>query len=117
MKRGIRLPSGRWVSVNTYLIAWRQLQTTAILNPDKLITGWDHFPTTAKEILRDMRYGLHDRINRHDRTRPPTWRKLDADWQRAMTHSAYMLNTPRLIIDWLPAELRHRFNHRLRTDQ
>jgi len=34
-----------------------------------------------------------------------------------MTYTARMLNTPRLVIDWLPADLRKRFLHRLRSSE
>jgi len=40
-------------------------------------------------------------------------RKLSSDWQRAVTQAAYALNSPRLVIHWLPVELRKRFAHRL----
>jgi hypothetical protein len=112
MKRYITLPNGNACSLPTYVKAWRTLKAA---RPEAQIEGWDHFATEAGEILRDMTFGVHDRINRHI----PGYgrgRKWSSDWQRAMIQASDRLNTPRLIIDWLPTDLKKRFAHRLRVN-
>jgi len=111
MKRYISLPNGRACGLPTYVKAWRTLKAA---RPDEQIKGWDHFATEAAEILRDIRYGVHDRINRHI----PDYghgRKWDSNWQHDMQRAARDLNTPRLVISWLPFEIKERFAHRLRN--
>jgi len=112
MKRYITLPNGNRCGLPTYCKAWRTLKEA---KPDEQIKGWDHFATEASEILHDIRFGIHDRINRH----VPEYghgRKWDSDWQRAMIQASDRLNTPRLIIDWLPEDLKERFAARLRVN-
>lgn len=75
------------------------------------LCGW--WPATREEIIRQFYEGMHDRINKHD----PQYRKgrkWDQDWQRQIGHAARALNHPRLVIDWLPADLQKRFSYRLR---
>ncbi len=62
--RCVIIPCGRPVSVRQYAAAWRMVRS---LPPDTPIRArqWDHCDTTAGRVLRDMRHGLHDRINRH----------------------------------------------------
>lgn len=107
----IRLPNGKRCTVSRYVTAWRTIKTLA---PDTSLPGFDHFPAPAASILDAMRYGLHDRINKHD----PAYghgRKWANDWQRHTLQAAHALNTPRLVIDWLPIEFKERFAHRLRS--
>jgi len=59
MTRTINLPSGRNVSLKTYVSAWKTLKA---MNPETKIDGWCEWPTTARNILRDMRKGTEDRI-------------------------------------------------------
>lgn len=109
MKRYITLPNGNACSLPTYVKAWRTLKTAS---PDEEIKGWDHFPTEAHSILRDIRHGVHDRINRH----LPGYgkgRKWADIWQTEAMRAARALNTPRLIIHWLPSDLKERFANRL----
>ncbi len=63
MKRVIHLPNGKACSLPTYCAAWRTLKTIA---PDAEIKGWEWYPIEARDILRDLRAGMHDRINRRD---------------------------------------------------
>jgi hypothetical protein len=112
MKRYITLPNGNACGIPTYVKAWRTLKTA---QPDEQIKGWDHFATEAKDILREIRYGVHDRINRHI-SGYGHGRKWSEDWQRTMIQSADRLNTPRLVIDWLPGDLKERFANRLRVN-
>lgn len=107
----IRIPNGRAVTLAEYCRSWRTLKT---LDPAARVQGWDHFATDAGAILRAIREGVHDRINR----RLP-WsqegRKWAPIWQRDMARAARELNHPRLCIHWLPPDLRERFGHRLAT--
>lgn len=107
----IRIPNGRAVTLAEYCRSWRTLKTMA---PSARVQGWDHFSTDAASILRAIREGVHDRINRR-----LSWsqegRKWAPIWQRDMQRAARDLNHPRLRIHWLPADLRERFGHRLAT--
>lgn len=62
MKHTIRLPNKAAVTVGVYAAAWRTLKQ---LPPDRLVSGFDDFPMEAGEILGRIRFGVHDRINRH----------------------------------------------------
>lgn len=111
MQRAITLGDGKKVSLGKYVSAWK---TILALPPETFIgrcpDGWDG---RASDALRQLRAGMHDRINRHD----PSFgkgRKWSNDWQRETLQAAARLNTPRLIIDWLPPHLKERFGHRLR---
>lgn len=111
VKRVIVLANGRSVSLRVYAKAWRELTG---LPRDAQIRGFDYFAMSAGAVLDAVREGLMDRINRHipDHGRGRKW---SSDWQRMMGHAARQLNTPRLIIDWLPPELQARFGRRLRA--
>lgn len=110
-KNTIVLPNGRRTSVSRYVAAWHALKA---MPASATVPGFDHFPAPASDILGSMRAGLHDRINRHD-VAFGKGRKWDADWQRAALQTAGRVNTPRLIIDWLPPDFKARFAHRLRS--
>jgi len=107
----IRLPNGACVTVAEYCRSWRTLKTLA---PDVGVKGWDHFATDAGAILRALRSGMHDRINRRLSWSQDT-RKWSPIWQADMARAARDLNHPRLRIHWLPSDLRARFGHRLAT--
>lgn len=100
--RYITLADGRKIGLGKYVAAWR---TCLQLPPETHIgRGISGFGQSAGEALSDLRYGLHDRINRHI----PGYgrgRKWHADWQRAALQASHALNTPRLAIHWLPADL------------
>ena len=112
MKRIIRLPNGHRCGLGEYARSWREVKRLAATAPDAQIKDWDHFPTSAATVLHDLRFGMHDRINRHiagyDRGR-----KWAIEWQVETIRTARALNTPRLAIHWLPTEWRGRFSHRL----
>lgn len=61
-QRAITLPSGKRVSLGAYVAAWRKLKT---IDPETEIMDWDWFPVTARDVLRQISDGVHDRINRH----------------------------------------------------
>ena len=109
MKRTVKLPNGRCVTLGEYVRSWRILKT---LPPTREVTRFFDWPEPAADILRELRRGIHDRINRH----LPGYgagRKWNPDWQRAMGHAARELNDPRLRIHYLPPDLKQRFAHRL----
>jgi hypothetical protein len=109
----IGLPNGRKVSLGSYIRGWKAVKAA---KPSQAIKGWEHFPVRADEVLRDYSRGVQARINRHD----PAYgigRKWDPDWERAMIQASRQLNTPRLIIRYLPSELKERFAHRLERNK
>jgi hypothetical protein len=82
------LPSGKRCSPPTYCQCWRTLKT---LDPDTEVKGWEWYPYKATEILRELRYGLHDRINRHI----PGFgrgRKWSTDYQITLRREAQVVN-------------------------
>lgn len=111
--RAIKLGNGRRIGLGAYVAAWRTLRTMA---PDTWIpTCPDGWSGTAADALAQCRAGMHDRINRHIASYG-RGRKWAPDWQRETLQAAGRLNTPRLIIDWLPMHLKTRFAHRLRCN-
>ena len=58
--RTITLPSGKTITLKTYVASWKTLKT---LPPDTQIANWNWFPTSACQILREIHSGIHDRIN------------------------------------------------------
>lgn len=111
MINAFRLPNGRLVTIKSYVKAWKTLRS---MDPNAMIPGWDDFPTEAWRVLREMRRGMHDRINRHmlDHGKGRKWTD---DWFFAAFRCARDVNTPRLIVRWVPAEFRSRLAGRLTT--
>lgn len=110
--RYVTLGDKRRVPLGAYVAAWRAvLAAPADQRTDRSLC--ERFPSTAGDVLREFRDGLHDRINRH----VPGYgvgRKWSADWQREAVHFAASINTPRLVIRYLPKDFRGpRFMHRL----
>lgn len=70
---------------------------------------------TAEEWLRWFRERLDVKISSHIKGFE-IGRKWDLDYQVEIRRAARALNTPRLVIDWLPADLKTRFAHRLRRN-
>ncbi|MCP4878276.1 MAG: hypothetical protein GY896_22720 [Gammaproteobacteria bacterium] len=103
--------ANRDVPLKAYVQAWKQvLAESSEVEYSEGLTGY--WSVSRDEVLSQFRAGLHDRINRHI----PGYgvgRKWDSDWQRCIANVARQLNTPRLIIHWLPKELKERFAHRL----
>lgn len=58
----ITLPGGRKVTAGEYVRSWKILRTLPANRP---VANWDHFPTPAGAILREISRGCADRINRH----------------------------------------------------
>lgn len=53
-------PEGRYVSVKVMAKALSAIKK----NPEADYPGWNWYPTQGYEILREVRRGIHDRINR-----------------------------------------------------
>ena len=111
----VRIPSGRLVSLGAYVAGWRKVAALAATDPDARVHGWDYFAEDAWRVLRDLRDGMHDRINRHI-AGYGIGRKWDADWQRAARHCANEVNHPRLIVRYVPPDLRARLAHRIHRE-
>lgn len=122
MTSTVTLPNGRAVTLAAYVRAWNLLREAP---PGELFTGFDSFdprrPMKAEEIRRRMRAGLHERISEAIPytlrglacSLPPRGRKRSPDWQRAARHCAREVNTPRLIVRWVPRDFRARLAHRI----
>jgi hypothetical protein len=96
-RRCIVLPNGNRCGVATYVAAWHTLKTIA---PDEHVKGFHWWPEKASRILRELRYGMHDRINRHD----PAYgrgRKWFDDYQTHQSRDARRVNeyAARRIVD------------------
>lgn len=80
-QRVVTLGNGQQVPLKNYVRAW---QIAKSMNPETGVRGTPSDPGgggTAADVVREMRAGMHDRINKHD----PQFgkgRKWDADWQR-----------------------------------
>lgn len=112
-KRYVTLGDGRHIGLGAYVAAWRSCKT---LEPSTYVgRGISGHGDTAGEALRQLREGMDDRINRHD----PTFghgRKWSYQWQAETMRAASALNTPRLVVHWLPAWLKEKFSDRLFSD-
>jgi hypothetical protein len=112
-RRVVTVPTGRRVGLAEYVRSWQVLRG---LPPDTEVRGWEWYPLPVREVLAALRRGMHDRISRH-----LPWyqrgRKWDHDWQRHAIQTAHAANTPRLVLDWAPRDLRARLAHRLRDHQ
>lgn len=102
MKRYVTLADGRTIGLGKYVAAWKACKA---LPPQtwigKDVSGWGQF---AGEALADLESGMVDRINRNI----PGYgvgRKWSSDWQCQMWRAASDLNTPRLLVRWVPPEL------------
>ena len=109
MARYVTLGDGRKISLGRYVAAWKACKT---LSPDTAIgRGVSGTGETASEALRRLHAGMHDRINRHI----PGYgigRKWSDDWFWPTWRASRDLNS-RVVIRWLPSDLKSRFAHRL----
>lgn len=112
--RVITLGCGRQVRLGAYARAWKRARSAPAGSIfERGLTS--HFSVTREELLEQFRYGTNDRISQH----MPGYgkgRKWDEDWQRSMLQAQWKINTPRLVLDWLPRDLQTRFAHRLRCN-
>ena len=111
-RRYITLGDGTHVTVAAYSAAWRACVAAAPGTEFRRgLCGYGS--RTREEILGEFRDGVHDRINRH----APGFgagRKWDSEWQRAADRTAREVNTPRLIVRWVPRDFEARLRHRVR---
>ncbi len=112
----IHLPaSTKTVSVGQYVQAWKDCKAAPVgTEYNHGLCGWS--PTTRERILREFEEGMHDRINRHTEGYG-VGRKWDSDYQRDMAHAARAVNTPRLIVRYVPTDLRKRLAHRIYKEE
>jgi hypothetical protein len=82
------LPNGKPVSLACYVTSWRAIRA---LPPTATVTGFDHWPTPAATILRELRHGIHDRINKHD-PRYGGGRKWEPIYQLSLARDARRLH-------------------------
>lgn len=110
----IGLPNGRSCRLPTYVAAWKRLRT---MKPDASVDGFGHFDQRADEILRELRRGMHDRINRHI-AGYGVGRKWASDWWWPTWRLSRDVNTRRLVVRvrQCPKEFRARLAHRLSED-
>lgn len=104
---GKRVPMGAYVAGIRAAIA-----SPGVTFRHGLTTWW---PVTGEDVRQEFLAGVHDRINRH----VPGFgrgRKWAQEWQADATRTARDVNTPRLVIRWLPRDLRARLSHRLAED-
>jgi uncharacterized protein YfbU (UPF0304 family) len=108
----IRLPNGRSCSIARYVAAWRTLRD---MKPNARVEGFDYFMSEACDVLRRMREGMHDRINKHD----PAYgkgRRWSEQWQTSMRRDCNAVRDYRQHRIVRPgsglelAEMQHRFH-------
>ncbi len=81
--RVIVLPSGKSVTIREYVRSWQACLKTS---PDIQIKNWDWFPVSVGHVLRGIRVGIHERINKrgnlpqYDTTSPANQKRF---WNRA----------------------------------
>lgn len=117
MKHYIILPNGRKVTVGEYTRSWKILKQLPL---DRIIClgnqttkgAFSYFPETAQQILERIKFGVHDRINKHLKM---NGRKYSSDYERAALQCSYRVNTPNLIVreTEIPFEFRERLRHRI----
>lgn len=56
----IKLPTGRVVGLHAYVAAFNRAKA---LPPDATVRGWQWFPVEAREVVRDYRRAIDDRVN------------------------------------------------------
>lgn len=118
MTRVIGLPNGKQCRLSVYCAAWRTLKT---LDPEAEVKGWEWYPVPARDILRRLHEGLHERINRHD-PRHGRGRKWSVAYQIDLRRDARRVNeyAARRIVDPVnrlsTPELQRRFQWHYTSD-
>jgi hypothetical protein len=109
-RRYVTLSDGRKIGLGAYVRAWK---TCKLLDPKTHIgRGIDGYGQTAEEALHDLRAGIDDRINRHDKAYG-VGRKWDSEWWWDTWRASRDLRQSRLAIHWIPRDLKERFGHRI----
>lgn len=102
MKKYVTLGDGRKIGLGAYVKAWK---ACLALPPETAIgKGVDGWGQSAGEALAALRAGMADRINKNI----PSYgvgRKWSSDWYWPIARAAAELNTPRLLVRWIPADL------------
>lgn len=90
----ITLPNGRQTSIPEYVRCWRLLKA---MNPEREVTNWSWFPVPARDILREMVFGVHDRINHH----LPWWPKVNSTprTRKQFARLNHLVQTGKLVIE------------------
>lgn len=108
-KRYVTLPNGKTCGLGTYTAAWKAL---LLLPPGRDCEGFGHFPQSAERILRTLRDGLTERINRHI----PGYgkgRKWSEDCQATVWRLSRAINSRVITYEReVPPEYRTRLAHR-----
>jgi hypothetical protein len=112
----VTLADGRRLPLGSYVASWRRIRDA---DPEDRFRGapsdWFGLDYSAAEILSEFRAAMHARINRH----VPGYgrgRKWSSDWQIEAARTARAVNTPRLVVRWIPSDLRDRLVHRITAD-
>lgn len=110
----ITLPNGTRLRLGDYCQAWKRLKT---LPPETEISGWEWYPVEARHILREIRRGVTDRINRRGRMvirERPTARRREANEVNPTTGETLRVVSYQPIPDRVQRELRKRIRHNCR---
>lgn len=94
--RTVVLPNGREVRLSSYVAAWKLLRA---MDPSDLVDGFDAFgPVEAGTILRAIRQGAADRINKHSpaHSKGYLWHQDHQSW---LQRDARLLNS-RAVVRW-----------------
>lgn len=115
MQKVIVLGDGRRVTLGNYVKAWRAVLKSPQGAMFKGSPSDSRMPADREQCLREFRSGMHDRINK----RIPSYgrgRKWSSDWWWDAWRASRDVNTPRLVVRWVPFEFRERLAHRLTSD-
>lgn len=112
--RVVRLPDGHRVSLGEYVRSWKEiLNLVREDRGDAKLWGFHHSERSAREILDNLRDGMHDRINR----KIPGYgvgRKWSMDWFMDAYRLWIKLNYRHIIRERdVPREWRKRLAHRI----
>ena len=113
MRKIITLPNGRAVTAGAYARAWKKLID---MDPNTPVSGFDHFPRRAGDVLREIRRALHERITA--RMPHPESGTCDEDTFRWLAQLAGLLNGTLAVVNEhaIPLEYREQLAHRIRCD-
>lgn len=103
------LPNRKSVTLGEYVRSWKRLKT---LPSGARISNFGHFPEKAETILREIHFGIHDRINKN-LSHYGQGRKWDGNWQAEAERTARAVNTPRLIVRYVMPDLLSKLKHRI----
>lgn len=114
MQRVVVLPNGRDCGLGKYIAAWKTLKK---MGADMRVEGFGYSPESARDVLREMRSGMTDRINQ----KAPGYgrsRKWDPMYQTDQMRDARALKDIQRrvrVYHFNTAVVRQRFGHLLAT--